>query len=121
MQIPTEIVQRHRETMEKHPPEESCACDPAYGRWCAFHADFRSNMSQRTLDLIKSLGQRALALHEATQDYLAYPVEANHKRLSGAVGSAETLIELYLKERAVDCEREREALRKLRETGDTQE
>ncbi|TSK07809.1 MAG: hypothetical protein FPO08_00400 [Geobacter sp.] len=117
MQVPFEIVQRHRETMEKHPSDEPCACDPAYGRWCAFHAEFKSDMSERTLDLIKTLGQRALALHEATQDYLAYPVESNHKKLSGAVGGAETLIELYLKEREKDHEHEMELLRQARSEG----
>lgn len=29
----------HRAVMDAHPSSEPCSCDPAYGVWCAFHAE----------------------------------------------------------------------------------
>lgn len=112
MKISPEMVQVHREVLEKYPAGEKCVCDPAYGVWCAFHVEFRTNMSQRSRELLAALADSALTLHEAIRDYLAYPVAGNHKKVSAAVGGGQTLIELYLKERGIDHEREREILRK---------
>lgn len=107
---------RHRAILEKYPaPEDKeCVCDPVAGRWCAFHADFDTDMSDRSRDLLKTLADRALTLHDRIQDYLSYPVAANHKAVSGAVGGAETLIELYTKERELDHQAKRERIREGR-------
>lgn len=115
MKISPERIQFHQELLDRFPSEEKCACDPAYGRWCAFHADFDTNMSHRSKELMSSVAARALELHEAIQDYLAYPVKGNHVKVSGAVSGTETLIELYLKERKRDYEVERERARRERQ------
>lgn len=115
MTVTPERLKFHREVMEKYPSDEKCACDPAYGRWCAFHADFDSNMSLRTRELMAVLATEALTLHEAIRDYLAYPVKGNHMSVSRAIGGAQTMMELYLKERERDSEIEKDRLRRERE------
>lgn len=114
MEPTPEMVKKHREIMESFPADEICACDPAYGRWCAFHADFDTDLGKGSRELLPDLAARALTLHEATKNFLAYPVKRNQELLSLAVGAVESDLRLYLHERQVDHEREMEMIREQR-------
>jgi len=110
----SEMIQAHREIIEKFPSIEQCSCDPAYGVWCAFHTEFDTNMSQGSRDLLPILAERSLKLHEAIQNYLAYPVKGNQEILSCAVGEVDTATRRYFHEREIDHEREMESIRQQR-------
>ena len=118
MKIPPERVQFHRDLLDRFPSDEKCACDPAYGVWCAFHAEFDTDLSQRSRQLLPALAARSLSLHEAVHNYLVYPVKGNQEILSRAVGEADILLRRYLHEREIDHEREMEMIRQQRREGD---